>query len=146
MKKSDTSTSLPGFYLEHTAKRMKLAFQRALKSWGTELTADQWVVLYTLQDHGPQSQTMLAKKNAKDAPTMTRIIDLLVQKDIVTREQDPRDARRWLIHLTEKGQEQFRQILPKAEAFRSACYKGLQADEITALQKSLETITKNITS
>ena len=137
-------TILPGFYLERTAKMLKLSFQRKLKEWDAGITADQWVVLHTLHTHGALAQVDLAKKNAKDAPTLTRIIDLLVDKEYVIRASDPEDARRWIIRLTDKGTDLVGKLLPRVREFRQESYKGLDEQDLMRLKLNLETISKNL--
>ena len=77
-----SKVSVPVFILERTSKKMKHAFQRVLKKWNTNLTADQWVVLQCLQEHDGLTQFEIGQKTYKDAPTLTRIIDKLVNKNM----------------------------------------------------------------
>jgi len=76
---------LEGYLLEETAKSMKKAFAKKLTKLKVEVTVDQWIILDQLSLNGAQSQYSLCLKTSKDAPTITRIIDLLEKKDLVAR-------------------------------------------------------------
>ena len=52
---------------------------------------------------GPLSLADLAAEEQVRAPTMTRIVEALVQAGLVTRETDPRDRRAVRIEATEEG-------------------------------------------
>lgn len=52
---------------------------------------------------GPLSLAELAAEEQVRAPTMTRVVEALVQAGLVTRETDPRDRRAVRIEATEEG-------------------------------------------
>ena len=56
-----------------------------------KLSTEQWVILEALW-RGPRSQRQLAKLAAK-APTITRTVDLLVRRELVTRQKSTTDRR-----------------------------------------------------
>ena len=80
-----------GFIIERTAKRMKQAFKRELNAASVGVTVDQWIILQFLNDRDGSSQFEIAKETYKDAPTVTRIIDLLCKKGLICRKADPTD-------------------------------------------------------
>ena len=141
----DTHHQLSGLVIERTAREMKLAFSRILLGEvGNELTVDQWVVLHSLYNKGILSQIALGLECAKDAPTITRILDLLVQKSYVERLSDPEDRRKFLISITEEGRCMVEKILPLLSDFRAQAYMGLDTDELVLLEKTLNKIYRNI--
>jgi DNA-binding MarR family transcriptional regulator len=62
--------------LERTSKRIKQYAQTQFKLQKFGITVDQWIVLKKLNEVGGSSQSDLAELVNKDAPTLTRIIDL----------------------------------------------------------------------
>lgn len=130
--------------MERTTKRMKQYFQRILAEADAGITVDQWVILQQLDQQDGRSQLELARATFKDAPTVTRIIDLLSQKKLVERTPDPEDRRRFRICLTRAGREKIRTVLPLVINFRQAAWAGLSDDQIDQLVATLNIIFDNL--
>ncbi len=129
-----------GFILESTAKKIKLELQRKFNEIGVDITVDQWVILLELHQHGTQNQVELCERCYKDAPTITRIIELLVKKELITRESCKEDRRRFNISLSKKGKILVQKLLPIIIAFRKQGWNNLSEKDI----KHIERITKKI--
>ena len=143
-KSDDNKLKILGFVIERTSKRMKQYFQRLLKENKTGITVDQWIILQLLDKEDGISQLEIAQQTYKDAPTVTRIIDLLVNKDLLVRVPDANDRRRFNIHLTEVGHAKIKEILPLAKDFRLTAWDGLTDDDKNKLTTYLNTIFKNL--
>ena len=94
-------TEISGFIIERTAKRMKQSFKKILKEKNAGITVDQWVILQELKKEDGLSQFEIASRTFKDAPTVTRIIDLLCKKQLLRRLPDTTDRRKFNIFLTD---------------------------------------------
>lgn len=140
----DKKSEISGFILERTAKRMKQFFQQELVQAGADITVDQWVVLQELNREEGLSQLEIGQATFKDAPTITRIIDLLCKKGLTHRSPDPEDRRRFRIQLTGKGQEKIREVLPTVKAFRREAWRGLKEEEVDQLVSTLNKIFENL--
>ncbi|MEL7148206.1 MAG: MarR family transcriptional regulator, partial [Bacteroidota bacterium] len=81
------------FLLDRTARRVKQFAKQRFKELGFEVTVDQWIILKQLGDHKNLNQRELAQLVFKDTPTLTRIIDLLVDKGLVSRTVDANEDR-----------------------------------------------------
>jgi DNA-binding MarR family transcriptional regulator len=138
-------TEISGFIIERTAKRMKQSFKRILKEQHAGITVDQWVILQELQKKDGLSQFEIATRTFKDAPTVTRIIDLLCKKDLLERLPDAEDRRKFNIFLTKNGKAKIVQVLPMVESFRARAWNGLSGNEINQLKSTLNTIFTNLT-
>ena len=90
------------FKIDTTIKRIRSFMQKGLQEAGVDLTVDQWVVIDHVKPTPGISQNDLATSTAKDAPTITRILDLLVQKELVERKTSELDRRKFNIFLTFK--------------------------------------------
>lgn len=139
-KKSATS----GFLLERTAKRMKQAFQRELQAVGADITVDQWVVLQELDREDGQPQLAIAQAVFKDAATLTRIIDLLCQKELTRRVVDTEDRRRFRVELTAAGRAKIAEVKPLVRAFRRRAWQGLTDDQIDQMVGTLNRVFDNL--
>jgi DNA-binding MarR family transcriptional regulator len=134
-----------GYNIERTAKLMKLSFSRYLQIHGHGyITVDQWVILQLIYKHGELSQQAISDLSLKDAPTVTRILDLLVQKNMITRSIDRLDRRKFTIKLTQRGQEVYHLILPILQRFREEAYDGITDKELGLLDSVISKIFFNL--
>lgn len=78
-------------------------FLRAFATEGIEITTEQWSVLACLWKKDKVTQQELCDLTSKDKPSMTRLIDKLEMRNLVTRVSDHNDRRTNLIHLTAGG-------------------------------------------
>jgi len=133
-----------GFLLERTSKKLKQTLQRIFNDIGADITVDQWVILYELHEHGSLSQNQLGENTYKDAPTVTRIIDLLAKKGLVKRKTSNADRRKYFIELTRKGRTTIDTLLPYVIEFRKQGWHGLKKADLTALNAILDSIFNNM--
>ncbi|HRD82000.1 MAG TPA: MarR family transcriptional regulator [Saprospiraceae bacterium] len=138
--KADTS----GFVLERTARRMKQFVQEHLTQAGAGITVDQWLILQELDRQDGQSQLDIAKATYKDPPTMTRILDILVEKGLVHRAHDPADRRRFNILLTPAGRSKIEEVLPLVRAARREAWGGLSEPEMAELTRMLDAVFQHL--
>ena len=145
-KKLDKKSESSGFILERTAKRLKQFFQQQLAAADTGITIDQWVVLQVLNRQEGLSQLEIARETYKDAPTITRIIDLLCRKGLTHRITDPADRRRFKIQLTDEGREKIEGTLPIIRDARRQAWQGIEDAEIDRLVDVLNSLFDNLSS
>jgi len=138
------SNSLSGYQIEVTAKLMRQRFKRALRQANVGVTIDQWVLLNQLAKQDGISQLELARAVYKDPPTVTRIIDLLVDGNYIRRGADSNDRRKFLIHLSAKGKKTVGKIIPLVQEFRSEVFAGVSKSSLQQFQSTLDTIFKNL--
>ncbi len=143
-KKLDKKSESSGFILERTAKRLKQFFQQQLTTADTGITIDQWVVLQVLDRQEGLSQLEIARETYKDAPTVTRIIDLLCRKGLTRRITDPADRRRFRIQLTDDGRRKIESILPIIRDARRQAWQGIEDKEIDRLVDVLNNVFDNL--
>jgi len=139
-KSKDSRLEVSGFIMERTAKRMKQFFQRVLNEMDAGITADQWILLQVLDKEDGLSQLDLAQRTYKDAPTVTRIIDILCKKELIERKPNTEDRRKFNICLTEKGQSKINEVLPTIKEFRRRIWKGLSDDDLREMTRILNTV------
>lgn len=81
-----------------------------------ELTEQQWRVIRVLSDVGPTDASTVAEDAFVLAPSLTRILRSLEERQLITRVADARDGRRLLIDLTPRARELIEQIVPESRA------------------------------
>jgi len=141
---NDRKEQVPGFILERTARRMKQYFAHTLKSANADITVDQWVLLQELHNRDKQSQLELAQATFKDAPTITRIIDILCKKGLTERQPDPADRRRFQVVLTVKGKASINELMPVVKKFRTQAWSALEVEDIDKLVDMLNAIFESL--
>lgn len=102
-------------------------------------------ILYHLFAGKTYTMKELAEKIHRTRPTVTVLVDKLVDYGYVRKEKNLEDNRVTFISLTEKGLElepAFKEITDK---LLSTAYKGLSKQQALALEETLEKINKNFT-
>lgn len=132
------------FLLDRTSKRVKQYAQQQFKTQNFGITVDQWIVLKKLNEVQSCSQSDLAELIAKDAPTLTRIIDILVEKKLLERKIDTEDRRKFVVSLTSVGLLKVHELSPKIELIREQGWKNMTQDDFDHFKKILEKIYNNL--
>lgn len=132
-----------GAYLDRTVKQIRQNYVRVFKEIGVDLTTEQWVLLDNLYQNNGISQNELAQSNFKNAPTVSRIIDLLCQKGLTERQRFDNDRRRYKIFMTEQGKAVYEKALPAVLALRQQGWKGLTEQDYADLIRIVNQIFDN---
>ncbi|KOY88180.1 hypothetical protein AD998_12230 [bacterium 336/3] len=117
--------------------------QNQIDKDGYDITIDQWLVLKTLQENKSLSQNQIAELVFKDIASVTRIIELLVQKQYINREINTTDRRKFELKITEKGNKIIEDIYPIVIENRKQALTGLTTEEINTLKTQLEKLILN---
>lgn len=133
------------FKIDTTIKRIRSFMQKGLNDAGIDLTVDQWVVIDHVKPTPGISQNDLARVTAKDAPTITRILDLLAQKELVERKISEFDRRKFNIHLTKKGEALYEEAFKIIGEARRKSWENLTDGDYDELVRIMDTIYENIT-
>src|SRR3954468_8880111 len=89
------------------AVELRIAVMRTSRRLRTEASGDvippgQYAVLASLTG-GPRTLRELAEREQVQAPSMTRIVNCLVEQGFTAREPHPEDGRQVLVRLTTAG-------------------------------------------
>jgi DNA-binding MarR family transcriptional regulator len=105
-----------GYLLHRVRAEMLVALDRELSAdeelAAVGVTSAQFIILATLGKGETRSAAELCKGISYDAGAMTRMIDRLEEKQLLTRQRCPEDRRLVNLELTEKG----RAVLPRMRA------------------------------
>lgn len=71
----------------------------------SNLTEQQWRVLRVVQESGGIDPTQIAEQACLLLPSLTRILQKLDEKGLVSRERDTVDRRRQIIRITPAGEQ-----------------------------------------
>lgn len=135
---------LPVFWMEQIVRRYRQVATQALQAEEAGLSVDQWVVLKQVGENNGCSQVEIGNSTVKDAPATTRIIDQLVSKNLISKQLDPEDRRRYMVFLTEKGRRLIGRLLPVVQAYRQIPLQGISEAEQKQLLDILQRMLHNL--
>ena len=120
------------------------AFLRSFAAEGIEITTEQWSVLACLWNKDKVTQQTLCTLTAKDKPSMTRLIDKLEKRNLVTRVSDHTDQRINLIHLTDAGAKLEAKATELVQEIANRTLSNVSEDELNAVRLVLRKIMGNL--
>lgn len=102
------------------------------------VTLDQWRVLRTLSENGPLAMSDLGSRTRITGPTLTRVVDRLVERSLLYRNVDPADRRRVVVHAAERGRELCESLEPPIADAERTGLSVLTESETATLRGLLE--------
>ncbi len=137
------NTKYFGSFVERNFKLIKLTFSKAFKKAGIDITPEQWVIVDLLHKDDGVSQNDLANKSGKDAPTVSRIIDILERKNLIVRRNVTGDRRKYHIFLTEDGKQVHEKLLPIVKNLRLQGWEDLTDEDYETFLRIMNQIYTN---
>jgi MarR family transcriptional regulator, transcriptional regulator for hemolysin len=133
------------FSIDQSMRQLRAYSTRRFAEAGFDLTVDQWLVLKRVSDgDGVVSQTEIADMLGKDAASMTRILDILVKKELLFRRMNETDRRRFDLIMTEKGVAMVQDLMPIVLDIRQKALSAVTDAEVLVLRSVLEKIMANL--
>lgn len=108
-----------------------------------DLGTTQWYVLSQLAHHGPTMQRDLVKALQVERATLSAIVGVLVRKGLVEQVPDPVDQRQKLLRMTAAGAKLWK-ALPDLAVIHDVAFKGLDAADVAAAVRVLQTATERL--
>lgn len=140
---NDDNTRNFGAVIDRTLKIIKANYLKAFREAGVDITTEQWVILDSLYRENGVSQNELANDSFKNAPTVSRIIDLLCKKGLTRRLKVKDDRRRYEISLTAAGKEVYEKALPAVIELRKRGWNGLTDKDYDDFMRIMDKIFRN---
>jgi MarR family transcriptional regulator, organic hydroperoxide resistance regulator len=132
------------FVVNSTGRTLNNKLSRAFAKAGFDITVEQWEILVVLWKRDGQCQHELATFCSKDRPSVTRILDNMEKRELVTRTSSKEDRRNKHINLTAKGKELHDPLMKIANHFGKSFVKGIDEKEIEAAKALLKKIQANL--
>jgi DNA-binding MarR family transcriptional regulator len=121
--------------LSQAERTVARRIEHAIRSWDVSL--EHWRVLSLLSDGSGHAMTEIARYAMVPAPTLTKIIDRLVEKNLVYRRVDDADRRRVLVFLASRGRDLHRRLAAKVAEEEAALAGMLGEAEVERLGELL---------
>lgn len=108
------------------------------------VTADQFVLLATLERGDALTQRELARRMPSDPSTVRAMLVILEKKGLVRRDAHPNDSRARTVTLTAAGRRKFRQVFAAGEPIREQMFESLQSGEGATLVRLLNQVAESL--
>ena len=129
------------FLIDMTTRTMRKHTHQVMKEAGLDLTIDQFIVLKILEEKKALTQIEMAQALVKDNASITRIIELLVTKKLLSRQINEADRRMFKLELTEKGIEYLRHAKPIVFGIRRKGIENVSDHDLEITKQTLRKIT-----
>ena len=104
------------------------------------VTFAQCLVMLEIHEHARLSMGKLAEHLRLDQTTLSRSVDGLVRKRLVSRLRDDQDRRVVWVQLTEAGIAKCLEIHEKSDAFCNTVFKNIPYKERSIVIRNFETL------
>ena len=127
-----------------TSLSVKEGLKNLFSTQGSDVTNEHFALLLPLWEQDGQSQIALCEKTCKSKSNVTRILDNMEKKGLVTRQADGSDRRKLLIYLTDMGKELREPLTALAIDYGRSITKGLSDAEMKTVLQILAKVNQNI--
>ena len=107
-----------------------------------ELTREQLRVMFLLSFKGRSSPGEVAASFGVPKANVTSIIDRLVGKGLISRQENPDDRRSYILSLTEEGKSQVERLREIGAAKIKGVLERMPDNALVSLQMGLEALIK----
>ncbi len=132
------------YLIDKTNKVARRYSQETFVKAGYDITVDQWLVLKKIWDSEQINQAELATALFKDTASITRILQILVRKKLVKKDFKKGDRRHFLLSLTIKGEQFYKQVLGLVKTMRMQGVSDFSDSEKEQIKKLLTKMIKNL--
>src|SRR5882724_12273321 len=130
------------YLLNRAGARIAASFSDKVRPLGA--TLQMWRVLAALREQDGRRMGDLSMTTSIEVSTLTRLVDNMEKKGLVTRRRDADDTRAVLLHVTAAGKRLTRRILPIAERYEQVALRGFSAAEAETLKAALRQFYSNM--
>jgi DNA-binding MarR family transcriptional regulator len=134
-----------GYKITKTAKLVTNRLNKNFKQHGLPVTHEQWSIMIRLWEEDGLTQNQLAAMTNRDSPSISRLVNNMIKRDLVTRIPHPVDKRTNLIFLTAAGKKMQMAMIEQAQNTVDQISDGINDEELTIFLKVLEQIDRNLT-
>ena len=134
-----------GYNLSTTFHALGGLLTKNLNEAKIDLTQAQAKTLMYLGKHEGAKQQNLADLMQKEKPAITKMLDYLGNKGLVTRVEDESDRRNKLLYLTDEGKKVRKSLFPVIAKTHMVAQEGIGKEEFENFLLTMNKIKTNIT-
>lgn len=125
---------------QESAVSLRLAVTRTARRLRQEAASDlsptAMAALASIERHAPLTPTRLAEIERVQRPTITRVINVLVENGAISRDPDPEDGRSCRLSLTEAGAERLAEHRFRKSAYLARLLDSLPDEDVRVLDRA----------
>lgn len=121
-----------------SSKELKKQLYLELEREGVSLPIEQLNVLIYVKAHKGAKQQDIADATGKDKTTITRFLDVMIKKKLLTKKSSKIDTRQKLISITKNGEEVLEKTIAITERFNLQLESKLDKKELLITKKNLK--------
>ena len=141
-KKSLPILDYPFFYMWHIVLQSQARIEEAIRPLG--LTPVEWRIIYTLYDFETVSIRELSKVILIEASVLSRMLQKLEKRKIITKKKKNKDQRYVIVQLTSQGQELYHEVIPIVFRQLNIAQANISEVDLKHLLNTLKTMTNNV--
>ena len=124
------------------ASRLRLGVTRLARKLRREgdtgITPTLLAALSTIERHEPLTAGALAAHEQVEKPTVTRLLAVLEERDLIERTPDPLDGRVTWVQITATGRKLLQSTRRRKDGYLAKRIKGLSVDDQATLERAAE--------
>ena len=132
----------PFYLLARTARRYEMDMEHALQR--IDMDVPSWRAIMWLHERNPSSVSEIAEHAVIRLSTMTRVVQRLDKRGLVTVARRAADARVTDVHITANGEQVVKQLRAVASRVYQAAFKDFDAADIETLNGLLRRVFGNL--
>lgn len=117
-------------------------FRSVFREFG--LTEQQWRILRVLNEKGELMIGQIAESTYVLGPSLSGILQRMIEADLVVKRVDPQDTRRFYVSATRRGINIFDQMVPRIEEEYTRLEQIVGASRISELYALLDLVIEEI--
>ena len=133
-----------------TISELRMVFRKymqvKIRSLDLHLTFEMLEVMLCLWRQDGVNQQVIADITLRDKSAMTYLVDNLMKRKMIRREEDARDRRNKLIFLTPEGRQLQETLQPWVSEMYERATANMDADTLIAGKDIIENMIKNLSS
>lgn len=139
----DKLNDLIFYNIEKAIKTYRMFAMKRIRDNHYKITTDQWLIIKSILENPNITQQEIAKNVFKDNASVTRIIELMVKSNYVTREENLSDRRKSHLKVTEDGVAIIENVNDLVIENRKVALKGISEEELNNMTTTLKKIIEN---
>ncbi|MBP3925272.1 MarR family transcriptional regulator [bacterium] len=108
------------------------------------ITPEQYLILLLIVENEGVYQRQICEITLKDRANVARLIEILLQKELIEKVPNSNGRRIYKINATEKGKELIKKIEPQDEELRNFITRDVTLEELEITRKTLNKIKANV--
>ena len=145
MKKSPRDSSI-GAQMATALQLMKRKNHKVIHAAGFDITMDQLAVLEMLEVCGEMNLTELSHKLGKQNANITRIVDKIEKRNLVSRRHIDEDRRAYILTITKKGVKLYKDVIPIVVQTNKETMSCISRETEAEMIVTLKTIIKQLST